>query len=296
MRLLATVAFAATLLGAELSYATPAQDFSRARETFRRGEYREAIPLLKDLLYPNARLSSRSDLAEAHLLLGVSHFETGNKAEAEVEFEKALRYDVGLTLDPLLFSEGAVAFFEGIKAAYKKKAEQEAEKLRLAEERDRYRKALENLYVYEKRSYYVNFIPFGAGQFQNGDNGKGLFFSVSESLTCGASGVIFSYLILKYGLGGDVPPEEAGSVRRWQQVQVAAGTVCLGLMTWGVVDSLMNYESTYRTTPDPSLLPPELRPPNKQQSKSSREKRPKAFYLLPTAGPDGGGLVLSWEF
>jgi len=144
----------------------------------------------------------------------------------------------------------------------------------------------------------VNFIPFGAGQFQNGDKGKGLFFSASEAVTCGASGVIFSYLVLKYGLGGQVPPEEAGSVRRWQQVEIGAGSVCLALMAWGVVDSLMNYQATYRTaTPDPSLLPPELRPQKSKPAKSaSLATKPRSFLLLPTAHPNGGGLVISWEF
>jgi len=109
---LATAVLFSAILAVGTASASPAQDFAKARETFQRGEYKSAIPLLKDLLYPPARLSARSELAEAHLLLGVSHFEVGNETEAGVEFRKALRYDLDLALDPLIFSEKAVAFFE----------------------------------------------------------------------------------------------------------------------------------------------------------------------------------------
>ena len=75
--------------------------------------------------------TTRGELAEAHLLLGVSHFEVSSETEAEVEFRNALRYDIDLALDPLLFSEKAVAFFEATKAAYREKAVEDAEMRRL---------------------------------------------------------------------------------------------------------------------------------------------------------------------
>ena len=41
--------------------------------------------------------------------------------------------------------------------------------------------------AHEVRPYYVNLIPFGAGQFQNGQRCKGLAFAISEATTAGLS-------------------------------------------------------------------------------------------------------------
>jgi tetratricopeptide (TPR) repeat protein len=274
--------------------AAPSADLVRAREAFQRGDYPVAIPLLNYLLYPTPRLSDRSELAEAHLLLGVAYFETGNHGEARAEFDKALRQDEGLQLDPLFVSKEAVDFFERSKDAFKKKAKEDADKRRLAEELAAYRKALANLIVIEKRPYYVNFIPFGAGQFQNGDNGKGIFFSVAQGLTGGTSAIIFGYHAIKYGFGGQVPREEASGVRRQQQIQIGAGIACLGLMAWGIVDSLMNYEPAIQRTADESLLPDDFKPDLPRRRRGKRG--PSSFRITPAPQPGGGGVVMSWEF
>lgn len=297
MRVLVAALAMAMLLGLAASHAnaTPASDFARARDAFKRGQYRDAIPLLKDLLYPNTRLSSRSELAEAHLLLGVCHFETDSQKEASAEFNKALRYDSELALDPLLFSEAAVKFFADEKAAYDKRAQEEAEKRKIAEENDALRRALENLRVYEKHPYYVNFIPFGAGQFQNGDSRKGMFFSISQATTGGASIGVFGYLWVKYGFNGKVPPEDASFVRLLQQVQITTGALCLGLMAWGIVDSLRNYQPSVRREADESLLPSDLLEKPKRKS-PPRQPGTSGLRLSPTIVPNGAGLALSVEF
>lgn len=285
--------------------ATPASDFARAREEFQHGNYREAIPLLKDLLYPTARLSSKAQLAEAHLLLGVAHFETDNRKEAAAEFQEALRYDEDMVLDELLFTKESIEFFEEQKAEYKRRAKEEEEKRKLAEERDAYRRALANLRVInvEKHPYYINFIPFGAGQFQNGQSGKAYFFSISQGVTGGASMLIFGYLWLKYGYEGKVPPEDASSVRRWQQIQITSGALCLGLMAWGIVDSLRHYKKEIRRqveageadeyllpkieTPAPAPAPAPTLPAHEPHS---------SLHLLPAVVPDGVGLAILGEF
>ena len=270
-------------------------DLVRAREAFQRGDYATAIPLLSVLLYPTPKLSSRSELSEAHLMLGVSQFETDNADEARAEFDRALRQDAGLQLDPMFVSRKAVDFFEKEKADFKRRAAAEDEKRRLAEERDAYRRALESLIVVEKRPYYVNFIPFGAGQFQNGDNGKGIFFSAAESVTGGVSMLIFGYHAVKYGFGGKVPRDEAGTVRRTQQIQIGAGIACLGLMAWGIVDSLMHYQGDTQRKADESDLPEDFR----LRPRPNDNRRPRTHHslrLVPTIAPGAVGLGLSWGF
>src|SRR5690606_37043216 len=160
---------------APLAHAAPAEQLAEAREAVRLGRYDEAIPLLTYLLYPDAQIAARADLVEAHVLLGVSHFEKGNRADARRELDAALFLDDSVVLDPLLFSEEAVAFFEERKQIFRERARREEETHKLAEERARLRRILENMIVIERKPYYINFVPFGAGQVQNGHDAKGIF-------------------------------------------------------------------------------------------------------------------------
>lgn len=289
MALVAVVALSCPLV--RVASAAPSDELEEARALFQRGDFGSAIPKLNFLLYPEARLSALQDLVEAHLLLGVAYYETGDRVAAAREFEETLFLDADAALDPNIFSEGAVTFFEETKKDLEDRFEREAEMRRLAEERDRYRRALENLVVIEKRPYYVNFIPFGAGQFQNGHTRKGIFFFVSQAVLGGTSAGIFLWQWGKYGIGGLVPTiEEQRTVQRLQYVQIATGSLALGIMAWGIIDALIYYEPTQRTAADPSLLPDEFVPPGPGVPPAS------SFRLIPFASPEGGGVSLSWEF
>lgn len=283
-------AWALVLMGTTAAaHATPADKLVEAREAFQLGKYEEALPLLNYLLYPDVRLSRKADLLEAHVLLGVAHFELGNQRAARREFEEALFLDSELTLDPLLFSEKAIEFFEDLKAEMRERANRDAQARALAEERDRLRRALENMVVLERKPYYINFVPFGAGQFQNGHNRKGLLFFASEAILGGTSATLWMVQVSKYGLNGKVPDEETASVRRMQQVQVAMGVACLVVMGAGIVDALMNYESVTRAPADESLI-------DDFDLLAPREDKKSSLNLMPTAGPHSAGVVMTWEF
>ena len=283
----AVLALALLLAIAGVAAATPAQELENAREQFRAGQFADAAKSLNYLLYPQPRLSQEDDLIEAHVLLAVSAFEIGDRKTAVRELEEALFLNPEINLDKLLFSEEAIEFFEDVKADIEEREAREAELRRVAEEKERLQKILEAMVVVEKRPYYINFIPFGAGQFQNGQNGKGLFFAASQGVTGGLSAGIWLYLVGEYGLPGKVPPgAEAERALLLQKIEIGAGAVCLGLMAWGIVDSLVNYKPSVVGEPDESLLPPDL-----------RKKPPPAssFRLDPLALPRGAGLSLTWE-
>jgi len=279
---IALLVLAILVVRAAPARATPAQELERARQMFRGGKFAEAIPSLNYLLYPDPRLSQPEDLVEAHVLLGVSAFETGDQATAKREFEEALFLDRALTLDTLLFSKAAVEYFESVKHELQERARRDAEQRRLAEENERLQARLRAMVVIETHPYYINFIPFGAGQFQNGERRKGLFFAVTEGFTGAVSAGIWLYLVGEYGLPGKVDPARAESALRLQQVEIAAGGICLGLMAWGVIDSLLHYKPSVKRAPDESLLPPE-----------ERKKLPSTSLLVL---PGGGGLSLTWEY
>ncbi|HTM23047.1 MAG TPA: hypothetical protein VL172_21150, partial [Kofleriaceae bacterium] len=252
------------------------------------GHCDQAIPLFKSLHYPDPSLSDSGELAEAHVVLGICQLRGGEREEADREFWKALKFDVDITIDPGL-DKPASERLEEIRKRYKQKQKDDDEKRKLAEERDALKRALANMVVIEKRPYYVNFIPFGAGQFQNGDEGWGLFFSVSEGVTGATSAILWAYQVLRWGF--PIAPEttDANTVTRIQQVQVTTGIACLALIGAGIIHALMNYQPTVQRKPDESLLPDHLRekpaPPPK-----------RSLLLLPTPDAHGASLQLTWRF
>jgi HAMP domain-containing protein len=294
---------AVLLLVAPLARATPSEDLERARQSFRAGDFQTALPLLSFLLYPTPRLARSDDLLEAHVLLGACGFETGDRAIARREFEQALYLSVDSSLDPQLFSTEAVRFFEDTRTALEERTRRNAEKSALAEERERLLKYRESLIVYEVRPFYVNFVPFGAGQFQNGERTKGLLFSTAQALTFAASAGIWVYLTSQYGYNGRVPPEDAENVRLMQQLEIGAGIAFWSIYSWSVVDSLLHYKPRAQVQGDDSLLPEELRDldsakkakSEKAKARSKKTPSPRS-WLGPAPAPGGLILGLGGEF
>ncbi|HET6611464.1 MAG TPA: hypothetical protein VFG83_05735 [Kofleriaceae bacterium] len=277
---------AALMAVAPPASASPATDLSAARDAFRRGDCDHAVVILNKLLYPQTTLASQASAAEAHLLLGVCYFKGKDQRAAEHELLEALYIDPKLDIDGL-FSDDVVALFNRKKAELARQSKRDAEGRKIAEERDAYRRALENLIVIEKREYYVNFIPFGAGQFQNGDTKKGMAFFISEAALGGASLTLYAFQVLRYGFSGAVPRDEADQVYKLQVAQIATGGLCLGLMAWGIIDALLNYQPTIQRVPDESLFPEGL--------DLLKNNPAQSLYLFPAAGDDWAGLSLRWE-
>lgn len=290
--------------------ASPAEELNIARDAFRRRDWASALPVLSSLLYPRPRLASVEDLFEAHVLLGMCAFESGDRATAAREFDEAIYLENERQLEAVIFSDAAVSLYEERRTAIRDRLKLEEEKRALAFEREKYRQMLSAMVIVEKRDYYVNYIPFGAGQFQNKQTKKGIAFAAAQGVTGALSAGIWMYLVGSYGLTGSVPNAEAAQVRRLQQVEIGAGAVFLGLVAAGIVDALINYKPSVVRKPDESILPPELRldrPEPGREPDAGPERAPPAgfdpartpattFRLAPTPLPGGAGVALSWEF
>jgi hypothetical protein len=294
----AMAAFAATAVTviAATASASPSQELDRARQSFRQHDYESAMRLATFLLYPNERLSSPADLVEAHVILGASNFETGHRTEARLEFEKALQIQPDKTLTNLLFSEGAIRLFDQTKADIEARAERDAQLRKLAEERERIRKYKESLVVVEKRSFGVNFVPFGAGQFQNKQPVRGILFAAGQGLAAGVSVGSFLYLAGKYGLNATVSVSDGPGIRQLQQLEIGAGIAFYAIYAWGVVDALLHYKPSVQIEGDDSLLPP-LRdpPPDRARKPAKKTSALGRLRLRPMITPDSAGIGLTWE-
>jgi len=287
----ACVAIALGMAAGRARASNPADELATARDEFRQGKHAAAIPVLNNLLYPDPRLARARDLVEAHILYGVCLFETGDNKGATREIEAALFLDSTQNLDSQLFSSDAIKFFNEIKAAKDARDKAAADAKAAADERERLRQAIANLRVVESRQWWVNLIPFGAGQFQNGQSRKGIFFAATEAAAAGTSVAIFFYLTNKYGYGGQVPKTDAADVRLLQQAAIGADIVFYGVAIWGVVDSFRNYKANVEV--DKSSIPADLLAPDQKTRPKPKHRTKVMFHPIPL--PDGAGIALSWE-
>jgi tetratricopeptide (TPR) repeat protein len=299
--LIALAIVVAAAVTAPPAAASPSQDLDKVRQAFREHDYESARKLATYLLYPTEKLGLAGDLVEAHVILGASNFETGHRAEARAEFEKALQIQPEKVLTDMLFSEGAIRLFDETRADIEARAERDAQIRKIADERERIRKYRESLVVVERRSFGVNFVPFGAGQFQNKQPTRGILFAAGQGLTGAASLGIFIYLAGKYGFNAAVPLDEVPGALRLQQIEVGAGVAFYALYAWGVVDSLLHYKPRVQIEGDDSLLPPlppdapDARRPKPQSSMRSRGSVLDRLHLAPMIAPRGAGVGLTWE-
>jgi tetratricopeptide (TPR) repeat protein len=261
-----TLACAAALLAAAgdaaraSPAAAPALQLDRGRDSFKRGDWQSAIEVVNLLLYPELQLARKEQVVEAHILLGAAYYESGNRDRAREEFQRALEIEPEQSIGSRLYSEGAIRLFEETKTDLRIAKEREDEKRRIAERLEQIEAYRKSLIVYETHPYYVNFVPFGAGQFQNRQRGKGIMFAVTQGVTGGISAGIFLYLASKYGLvSSSVPLEEARTVRNLQGLEIVTGAAFLGFYAWSVLDALAHYKPRRRVEGEDSLLPPELR-------------------------------------
>jgi hypothetical protein len=243
--------------------ATPLEEYQRGKNAFDRGEFGRAVEILGPLLYPEPRLQSGQKIVEAHRLLGVAYLFQKQDQEARKEFRKLLQIRPDYRLDPLLFPPEVVDFFNAVRREHG--AELSSLEARRASAEKRAKEDCENAraepVVVEKRllrnSYYVNFIPFGAGQFQNSQRSKGWAFFAGQ-VTLGAISLSAQIANLalyglrptracQYDLGRDCPSEyidhRAENRARWlTRVQIGAGVLFFASVGWGIIDAISYYQ------------------------------------------------------
>jgi hypothetical protein len=262
---------------------SPTVEFERGQNAFARGEYGRAVELLLPLVYPEVRLDSEGQIVQAHRMLGVASLFDDKPEEARREFRKLLELRPDYRFDPLLDPPRVVDFFNllvkedeaelAVIEAKRRAREQELAARRQREaERLRTQQAL--VLRYDHHSYAVNFLPFGAGQFQNGQRRKGWLFLGGEALLGGVSVAAFATNFALYGVApyrrcnatqpidANGLPERCTNIDRTDEnrstdllrTQVVTGGLFFAVAIWGVIDALRNYESDVLISPAPNGL------------------------------------------
>ena len=293
------------------SPATPRETFDRGRIAFGRAEYGRAIDLLHPLLYPEVLLDSEGEAVQAHRMLGVAYLFENQPEEARREFRKLLELRPDYRFDPLLDPQRIVDFFnevvkeeESAIAAIEARRRQREQETAARRQREaaRLAPAAGPPVVYERRSYVVSFLPFGAGQFQNGERRKGWAFLSAEAGLAAISVGAFATNFALYGLqphrgclvpqtidpNGNptaCPPSQVDHSQEqtstWiLRTQLVSGGLFFAVAVWGIIDAVRHYQR------DVVISPGEDNPVRKVSA------RPSSFRL--TASPFGAGAA--WEF
>ena len=258
-------------------------DIAALQAAYEYGRYAEV------LARANARLDgaglSASALVELHKLAGLSAFNLQRTDEAERNVAALLRLDPDFSLDPFVYPPAAVAFVEKQRRAMaaeleflrEQRRQREAaaklaaeERAALARETEVQKRELEEMSrqvtvrTVEKHSVLVNFVPFGAGQFQEGRVAVGTGFAVAEGLL--AIGSIVGYFV--YGsilttrtvpldnfpgstqviVQTGIPAARASEAQAWRVVKVTSGIGFYAVYVAGVLDALLHYEAEVVTT------------------------------------------------
>jgi hypothetical protein len=174
-------------------------ELAAIRSAFEYGKYAEVLERAVARI-DRGRLDEPS-LVELHRLAGLAAFNLGRREDSARHLRALLRLEPDYGLDPFVVPPPAIAFFEQLRSELRselalirqeKRLRQERERAEAAQrERERVeteerRRRVEELSrqvtvrTVERRSFVVNFVPFGAGQFQQGRTSLGVIFAATE--------------------------------------------------------------------------------------------------------------------
>ncbi len=211
---------AALLAACLLALGDPARadavsDLEKAHNAYVAHKYDDAAARLRALLDPNAgTLKDADNIADARMYLGASLLAQNKKADAEGVFEQLLRDKPDYQPDSLRVTLQAIDALIDVRSRMREElAELQAERVRQAQEEkakvdaERQKAALrlamlEKLAseetVIQRNSRWLALVPFGVGQFQNGQTALGWTFLATESVLAVGSAV--SELVMIYNV------------------------------------------------------------------------------------------------
>ena len=316
MRALVSAFFACLLvLAAGRAAADDLADFQHARNAYNTGDYELAVERFRDLLGRDPP-PSRAIREECLQFLGASLLFQGNSDQAAAMFDQLLVLEPDWELDPAVFPTPILDVFARVKEQMRERlaalqaVEQqlaELERQRLLEE-DRQRRqalaaALEPRYlarVSDDRHLVLAFVPFGVGQFQNGQETKGWTFLGLEAALFAANAWTFlswDWYTREWNearaAGADLRAEQAaGFAEGYKIASWAVLGSLLAVMVAGVIDALVLYE-------DPGTQWRLLSADEVPEERRLPVRDPAEFLPPPPPGPDEAlpaAVSLGWSF
>jgi hypothetical protein len=183
------------------------QVYETGRQLYANGEHQKAADhFQKQIEGTPAGLTEPPLVQKGRMIWGASLMWLGRKADAILQFEKILGENSKFAPDPVAFPQGVLAEFEATRTRLASAAITNSNASKLKKELDiahleitKLKSQVEALKSYSreerlvsKHSRIVASIPFGAGQFQNGDTALGLIFLGAQTLALGTAVTTFA--------------------------------------------------------------------------------------------------------
>lgn len=199
------------------------------------GDYPSMVKMLEQALAMEKFQGEQ--LLRVHRLLGIGYFILHNKSKSGEHFLRLLTQAPDTQLDPLYVPPIIIDYFKKIREDNKSMLD-----AILAKQQEVPEKLPTAMAVKRYNPYFVNFIPFGAGQFQNEQPTKGALFLSSEVLTLGFNiAGYFATLGLQSG-DGYYSAGNAERAREWRIVQYVSLGALAALMVGGIIDAVLNHK------------------------------------------------------
>ncbi len=169
-------------------------DLKRARDRFEFGAYADCAGTLRQVLASDPSLTD-DQAVDAYRMLAISEYHLGDLPQARAAFVNLLSFNPEYALDAFLVPPPIVDFFDKVKkehepalAPLRERRRELREQQRLADEARRRLLSEElarsgpptKLIRVQERVYLFNWLPLGAGQFQNGDRAKGTAIAAGQ--------------------------------------------------------------------------------------------------------------------
>ncbi|MET0284616.1 MAG: hypothetical protein ABW352_09110 [Polyangiales bacterium] len=262
-----------------LSSAARADDlseFEAARTRYDRHDYKRAVDAFKGLVGGDPpRITNALLVLESRKYYAASLLFVGADEEARLQFRLLLQQEPDYALDPLAFPTDVVALFESVKGQMRKDldrrreaelqeqraAAQEAEAVRLKrrENLGRLRSLAEDQTIEVRNSRWVATVPFGVGQFQNGQRGLGVALAMAETFAAVTS--VVTYFGHQGMVGDRSTASNSGDLEQRERIWRAANWASFGtfavLAIAGVVDAHVRFVPA-RVIQSPRPLPDDL--------------------------------------
>lgn len=197
----------ALLLAGGAAHADPRADFEKARVAFLARNWSDAEEKLRALLDPKSGLKERSLISQSRMYLGAALLKQGKKDDAKTVFETLVTDDPTFEPDPLGYPGDAIDMYIDTRAgmleqikimqqnaarlAAQKKAAEDAEKAAQAAWLEKVKAQAAEEKITVKHSRIVASLPFGVGQFQNGQALLGWIFLGAEVAAIAGTAVTF---------------------------------------------------------------------------------------------------------
>ncbi|MFL5352597.1 hypothetical protein [Archangium sp.] len=305
-------------------------EVSALRASYEYGRYAEVLARAGPRI-DRGRLSDK-DLAELHKLAGLSAFNLNRPEDAERHFRALLRLEPDFNLDPFAVPPPAVTYLDNIRlqmsaelVLVRQERQLRVERERTeAERRERERATAEEqrrrveqlshqvtVRQVEKRNFMVNFVPFGAGQFQQGRTGLGTLFAASEGALAVTSIIAFlaydslvqTTKVAVDDIGGTrnvpvhyIPTDSLGQAQNWTTLKWGSAAGFYAVYAAGVLDALLHHQDQVVETHIESLPSGPTSPsvPSLRESAPDPATPRASLHLYPTSSGAGAGFTLAF--